>query len=152
MKDSSSRRIRSRGTKASPGGFAEPTGQGFSRPLPSRGGRRGAGPRAGRRPEPFTLNPAWAFLELHALARDDERARAYLEKPGCNVELGMTHRARTMVKRSRILRFLRDDRPPSDDPVVRSGATRQWAAGTRGGDDRVRTAPRRIAGGVRGPD
>ncbi len=134
MKNSSSRRVPNRGTKASSRGFSEPAGHGFSRPLPPRGTRRCSEPRAWKNLEPFTINPVWVFLELQALALDDERARSYLARPGCNVGLGMAHRARTMVKRARILRFLRDDRPANDDPVVRSGVSCRRAAGMRGGN------------------
>ncbi len=61
-------------------------------------------------------------MELHALALDCDRARSYLAKPGCNVDLGTAQLARSMAKRSEILRFLRNDRCPSDGGADRSTA------------------------------
>jgi hypothetical protein len=128
MKNANSPNVRNRGTKSSPRRSSQPSDHGFSRPASSRGIPRPSKPRAGASAEPFAPNPAWVLLELHALALDHDRARLYLAKPGCNVVLGMAHLARTMAKRSRILRLLRDDRGPTGRPV----AFRPWAAGTPG--------------------
>ncbi|MGP0062264.1 MAG: hypothetical protein ACLQGP_01515 [Isosphaeraceae bacterium] len=72
------------------------------------------------------------LLELHALAIDDERARAYLAKPGCNAALGIACRAQALVKRFRVLRLLRDHHLPDDGPAARSGESRRWTVGTGG--------------------
>ena len=128
MKNANSPNVRNRGTKSSPRRLSRPSDHGFSRPASPREIPRPSRLRAGPSAEPFAPDPAWVFLELHALALDHDRARSYLAKPGCNVVLGMAHLARTMAKRSRILRCLRDDHGPTS----RSVAFRPWAAGTPG--------------------
>jgi hypothetical protein len=128
MKNANSPNVRNRETKLSPCRSSRPSDHGFSRPASPCGIPRPSKFRAGASAGPFAPNPAWVFLELCALALDHDRARLYLAKPGCNVVLGMAHLARTMAKRSRILRFLRDDRGPTGRLV----AFRPWAIGTPG--------------------
>lgn len=144
MKNPNSQDVRNRRTKSSPRGSFQPAGHGFLRPSAPREIPRHGKVPAGASPDPFAPDPAWVFLELHALALDHERVRSYLAKPGCNVALGMAHLARTMAKRSRILRFLRDDRGPTGRSADRSLALRPWTTGTPGAIlDRAEHPPER---------
>jgi hypothetical protein len=105
--------------------------RGFSRPRLAPGER--PVPRAQANPPPQTSAPSlgWLLLELHALALDSERARTYLARPGCNILLGQAQLSRTLVKRSRILRFLREGQSAVDPFRAAAGAARRWT--TRGG-------------------
>ena len=108
MKNSSSHRLRNYGTKSSPRRSSQPAGYGFSRPAPAKGNRGRPKSSAGRCPEPFAPSRDWLSKELHALAIDDDRARSYLAKPGCNVVLGTAQRARVLFKRFCILSLVRE--------------------------------------------
>jgi hypothetical protein len=133
MKNPISRNARTHGPRKSLCGSSPVPGHGFSRPSAPREDPRHPRPTAGTSPDPFAPDPMAILLELHALAVDDERARSYLAKPGCNVALGMAHRARTMVKRSLILRLLLDDRWRNDGASVRPGVSRHGKTDTPGG-------------------
>ena len=132
---------------------AEPTGHGFSRPLPSREGSSAAASR-GPGASPSRSRPTRSGRSWSSMPWPETRngRRSYLAKPGCNVVLGMAHRARTMVKRSRILRFLRDDRPPTDGPPSGPSRSASGPPGGRGRSLSAEHAPRGIAGRVPGPD
>ena len=89
--------------------WSRPAGRGFSRPAPDR--KKSIWPRCVIEGdiESFAPNRNWMLRQLLALTLDCDRAWSYLAKPGCNVLLGMAQLARTFVKQSQVLRFLRDD-------------------------------------------
>jgi hypothetical protein len=131
MIDTKARGLRRRGTLPFPQRSPQEARRGFSRPRLAAGDPHVHRAEARSDPESTTATLDWLLLELHALALDCERARAYLSQPGCNVLLGQAQLSRTMVKRSRILRFLRDGHRPVDPFHFKAGAARRWA--TRGG-------------------
>jgi hypothetical protein len=133
MKNPISRNARIHGTRTSLHGSSPRHGHGFSRPTGPREDPRHPRRSAGTSPDPFAPDPMAILLELHALAFDEDRARSYLARPGCNVALGVAHRARTRVKRSLILRLLLDDRWRDDGASVRPGVSRHGKTGTPGG-------------------
>src|SRR5262249_34560168 len=97
MNEPTARRIRNRGAVPSLGRSSQAAGQGFSRPGPVKSAPQRRERPAGERPVLFTLSMDWLFLELHALALDNDRARSYLSRPGCNTVLGEAQLSRAMA-------------------------------------------------------
>lgn len=132
MKNPKSQDLRSPRMQTSRRRSSRPSGPGFSRPTPLREEPRRAGPLGENRSDSIGPGLLWLLQQLHTLARDDERARSYLAKPGCNVRLGMAHRARMMAKRSCLLRFLREDHIAGVGHAAPSRVSYLWETGTAG--------------------